>query len=115
MKMFLETTKWEGNTPNHTYILDDSKSKLFGYIKAGTKEEIILSKPMMGFNTSRRTFKLVGEYKEPETEKRTWKVTGSRGDTYTVTEEENGLVCTCPGFIYRGKCKHEQQIQKEIT
>jgi hypothetical protein len=34
-------------------------------------------------------------------------VQGSGGKTYTVTHKVDGRsTCTCPGFIYRKKCKH---------
>jgi len=36
------------------------------------------------------------------------KVAGSRGNTYTVRRNKgnNELTCSCPGFKWRGKCKH---------
>lgn len=38
---------------------------------------------------------------------RTFFVKGSKGDTYTVTvTNKHQRSCTCPGFKYRGKCKH---------
>lgn len=37
---------------------------------------------------------------------KTWIVSGSKGNTYTVTESNGVKSCTCPGFVYRGNCKH---------
>ena len=36
------------------------------------------------------------------------KVEGSKGSIYTVRKETTTgeVTCTCPGFKYRGKCKH---------
>ena len=36
------------------------------------------------------------------------KVEGSKGNTYTVSRNKTTgkLNCTCPGFKYRGNCKH---------
>lgn len=40
---------------------------------------------------------------------RTWKVPGSKGAVYTVTEERGQRRCSCPGFTFRKTCKHVQQ------
>ena len=50
-----EITKWEDNTPNHTYIFDE-KNRNVGYIKTGTKEEIFYKKPSTLFSKARRKF-----------------------------------------------------------
>lgn len=53
-KILQETTEWEDNIPNHTYIVKDNK--MLGYIKAGTDEVIEFAKPLM-FDKRKRTFK----------------------------------------------------------
>ena len=35
-----------------------------------------------------------------------WKVTGSKGDIYLVKRTNGHYTCQCPGFQYRGKCRH---------
>ena len=58
MKYLKEITDWsESKTtvPNHTYIEDDN-GHLVGFIKTGTKEEIIFKKPLKQFSKSRRKF-----------------------------------------------------------
>jgi len=57
-----EITEWEDNTPNHTYILSDDKSKMYGYVKFGTKEGKKFSKPM-SFDSRGRKFKLLKKVK----------------------------------------------------
>lgn len=38
-------------------------------------------------------------------------VVGSKGDKYTLTVFPDGEVrCTCPGFTYRGKCRHASEV-----
>jgi hypothetical protein len=37
---------------------------------------------------------------------RTWLVKGSKGNTYTVTEDNGRRSCTCIGFEFRRQCKH---------
>lgn len=55
MKYLKEITEWDNNIPNHTYILND-KNELVGYIKTGTKDEIIFKTPMKQFTRTRRKF-----------------------------------------------------------
>lgn len=38
-------------------------------------------------------------------------VKGSKGDVYTVTKFGNKYSCTCPGFTFRGKCRHLEQLK----
>lgn len=47
-----------GFYPNHVYVLSDSKSKVYAYIKAGTKEVIKFKKPL-NFSTSYRKFRTI--------------------------------------------------------
>jgi hypothetical protein len=45
----------------------------------------------------------------------TWKVSNSKGtDTYDVTLEDKGFTCDCPGFTFRGKCKHSESVLTKI-
>jgi hypothetical protein len=58
MKYLKEITDWkeiEFKVPNHTYMVND-EGHLAGYIKTGTKKEIIFSKPLKNFSKSRRRF-----------------------------------------------------------
>lgn len=64
MKFFKETTSdWATPTPNHTYLLTTDKSKLYGYLKAGTEEVTVFNKPI-NFDPRRRTFCEVKELGE---------------------------------------------------
>lgn len=54
-----ETTEWEGDTPNHVYIVENMDSfKAIGYIPQGQSLPIYFSVPMM-FDKRNRTFKKV--------------------------------------------------------
>jgi len=55
VKHLKEITEWDNDIPNHTYIVNDA-GHLVGYIKTGTKEEIIFKSPMKQFSKSRRKF-----------------------------------------------------------
>jgi hypothetical protein len=115
MKTLLETTEWaDGNNINHVYFMDDSKSKMFAYVKFGAGNPIRFKNPIR-IDTRGRKFKEVAntwnfDIKE-EPEGRVWVVKGSKGDEYKVTEVNGNLSCTCSGFKFRDDCKHVKNIQ----
>jgi len=57
--------------------------------------------PMKNFSKSYRKFKLIKEYEE-EFDSSVITVKGSNGNTYTIQDG----VCSCPGYTFRGSCKH---------
>lgn len=57
-----ETTVWKESCPNHIYVLSDDKSKMYGYVKAGTLEHKTFSKAL-GFDARGRTFQLLKKIK----------------------------------------------------
>lgn len=118
MKFYQEITEWDTFTPNHIYLLDDSKSKMFAYVKAGTKSVFTFKVPIpistrgRKFKEVKNTFKYNLTDDAPDTEK--WTVTGSKGDKYTVRRIDGVLQCTCTGYKYHGKCKHAKQIEDKL-
>lgn len=102
-----ETTVWkDGNTANHTYLLDGDK--MVAYIRKGTTEPFYFKSPIKGFSRSYRKFvELKGAddpFKAQTIKSELIKVEGSKGNTYFVDPEAK--TCTCPGFTFRGSCKH---------
>ena len=112
MKTLLETTQWPGSTPNHVYFVSDSRDRMFGYVPQATGVPVRFSTPIR-FGTRGRQFQAVPNTwnftvdQAPST--RSWRVAGSRGDAYTVTEDKGVLTCSCPGFRFRGQCRHAQE------
>lgn len=112
MKFYRETTVWDSATPNHIYLLSTDKSKMFGYIKRGTDSAVTFKKPYR-FDVRGRKFVEVtelGEIDLDEVKTETWEFAGSKGDSYTVQRSDGVLRCTCPGFTYRGDCKHIKMV-----
>ena len=108
MKFLQEVTEWD--VPNHIYVLNDSKDKMYGYVKRGTNVVETVNKPYR-FSTSGRKFKEVPNiygYVKPEElpEGFVKIVLGSKGEKYTITELDGVTQCSCPGFKFRGQCKH---------
>lgn len=109
-----ETTVWSGNFPNHKYILSDDMRWAYGYVRAGEKYPTLFNKPM-SMDWRGRTYKVVKRTKDVRTDNRQWKVAGSKGDTYLVTETNGEYKCTCPAALYRNtECKHIQKIKQEV-
>jgi len=45
----------------------------------------------------------------------TWQEPNSKGTgTYAITLEPRGFTCDCPGFTFRGRCKHTQSVNNRI-
>jgi hypothetical protein len=99
MEALVETTG--DQFPAHTYLLDGTN--LVAYVKVNTQEPIYFKNPIKGFDKRGRKF-APGNINLFTVKKDTHAhtVIGSKGQTYTVTEDS----CTCPGFTYRGTCKH---------
>lgn len=49
----------------------------------------------------------------PAATNRSWVVEGSKGNSYTVTEERGHWNCTCSGFQFKKQCKHVADKQRE--
>lgn len=112
-----EVTVWtDGTTANHTYLLDGDN--MVAYIKKGSPDPFYFKRPIKGFSRSGRKFEelktnpfkdwaklLKAHIEVEETPAYIKKVAGSKpGVVYEVNTEEH--TCTCPGFQFRGKCKH---------
>ena len=99
MEALIETTG--GAFHAHTYLLDGTN--LVAYVKHNETEPFYFRNPIKGFDKRGRKFvpgnKNLFTIKK-ESNART--VIGSSGQTYTVTEHS----CSCPGYTYRGTCKH---------
>ena len=99
MEALVETTGTD--FPAHTYLLDGNN--LVAYVKVNTNKPFYFKNPVKGFDRRGRKF-VKGNINLFTVKNNTYErtVQGSKGQTYTVTEDS----CTCPGFTFRGACKH---------
>jgi hypothetical protein len=107
-----EITEWkDGSTSNHTYLLDGDK--MVAYIRKGTTEPFYFKSPIKGFSRSYRKFVELKGAEDPfnavEVKSELIEVKGSKGNTYFVDPESH--TCTCPGFTFRGACKHIEELK----
>lgn len=121
MKAFQEITEWDTDfaMPNHVYFLSDSKDKMYAYVnKAGVVETV---RTPYKFSASGRRFKEVPNTwnfrleEEPEVVAgKQYRVPGSKGAIYTVTNDSGSWTCTCPASKWqRGDCKHVVKLKSE--
>jgi|688.fasta_scaffold2311503_1 hypothetical protein len=114
MEAVRETTVWTGvdyRQPNHDYLLDGDRVVAYrpwgtgeiirgsGKLKIdrrGRKFEKLEPNPFHAFSHAKREEPVVLEVK------------GSKGNSYFVNKEEK--TCTCPGFTFRGACKHVAEL-----
>jgi len=115
MKFFQETTAWDVPTPNHIYLLNDSKEKMYAYIKVGTKSVFKFKKPIRIDTRGRKFVEVPNTFDyvidEDPVQGQRWEVKGSKGDTYIVEKIDNVLKCSCSGFKFRGDCKHAKAFE----
>lgn len=109
MEAIREVTVWEGveRQPNHTYLMDGVKA--VAYIKWDESEPYYFKTPMRIDKRGRKfvpaDIKLFGNRKLSSS---VVKVTGSKGKVYSVDTDTK--TCTCPGFTFRGNCKHLEMV-----
>ena len=122
MKYFQEVTVWnDSNIPNHIYYLKDDKSRMVGYIRAGTKKLFKFKNPIAIDIRGRKFVELKDRKGESDTvyfakvveEKpvNAIEVKGSNGKVYNLVKQPNGKYsCSCPGYMFRHKCKHADEL-----
>jgi hypothetical protein len=115
MQAYKETTVWDdGNTAiNHTYLLNGDQ--MVAYIRVGTTVPFYFKNPIR-ISKSGRKFEVV----EPnpfdnipsvvvqQELSNTREIDGSKGAKYIV--DLDAKTCTCPGYTYRGTCKHTKEL-----
>lgn len=118
MKWFAETTNYGDNIANGIYLLNDSKDKMFAFRSPATNTVKVFNKAIR-IDLRGRKFVINAEQfavdvAAPVPQGRSWTVKGSKGDEYKITELDGMLACTCSGFRFRGKCRHEESIRQAV-
>lgn len=103
MKIVQETTRWADSTANNLYLVTDNMEYIIAYVPEGQRESRRFSKPIR-WDSRGRTFKILREIAENDAN--TVIVEGSKGQKYTLTRANGTWACTCPGYAYRGNCRH---------
>lgn len=110
MQAYQETTVWaDGSLCNHTYLLDGDN--MWAYIPVGGVAPRYFSKPIRISRSGRKFAQLkVSPFRHPDLvqEPTVRTVVGSNGTTYSVDVAAG--TCTCPGYTFRGQCKHTKEL-----
>jgi hypothetical protein len=110
MEALKEVTVWEVEyrQPNHTYLMDGDKAVAYIRWHEGAPEYF---KTPQKLDKRYRKFEKadIGLFEVKETTSDVFiEVKGSKGNTYLVHKEQG--TCTCPGFTFRGTCKHTKEL-----
>jgi len=105
MEALMETTG--GQFHPHTYLLDGTT--LVAYIKAGETEPFYFKSGIKHFDKRGRKF-VAADKKlfKARGNSNLLEIKGSKGNSYWV--DQDAKTCTCPGFTFRGACKHTAEI-----
>lgn len=96
-----EVTDWgDKNIANGIYHVNGA-GQLVQY------NDKVFKNPIKQFSKSRRKFTKIGE-REEELANHITEVQGSKGNVYHVDTIK--MTCTCPGYTFRGNCKHVKQV-----
>ena len=111
MEALKEVTVWEVEyrQPNHTYLMDGDKAVAYIRWHEGAPEYF---KTPQKLDKRYRKFEKVepnpfGDYHNLQPALTYKEVRGSKGEIYKVDLEAG--TCTCPGFTFRGTCKHTKE------
>lgn len=108
MEAVREITEWsESSAINHTYLLDGVK--MVAYIPFGKGKPFYFKNPIT-IDKRGRKFEVLKKnpFKEAKQDPTLVEVKGSKGNSYWVDPEAR--TCTCPGFTFRGACKHISEL-----
>ena len=95
IEILQEVTDWgEQNIANGIYHVNGAGQLV-------QHNDTVFKNPMKQFSKSRRKFKKIGE-REEALAPGAVTVQGSNGKVYTIQDGK----CSCPGFKFRGNCKH---------
>ena len=95
-----EVTDWGSQDVQNGIYHVSGAGSLVAYQAPGG-ELIRFEHPMKNFSKTRRKFKKLEQYSE-EVSADVKVIKGSNGKEYFVSDGK----CTCPGFTFRGTCKH---------
>lgn len=110
MEALREVTEWKDvkRQPNHTYLMDGDKA--VAYIKWNEGAPEYFKNPLRLDKRGRKFVKADAGLFKVKVKSQLIEVKGSKGNSYYV--DPDAKTCTCPGFTFRGACKHIAEVLK---
>jgi hypothetical protein len=106
MKALIEKTVYKDFVaPDHVYYVEGNK--LYAY-KVNNKPIHVCSTPLQFSRSGRKFDEVINDFVLEDPSANVIKVKGNSGNTYEVDADDKS--CSCPGFQFRGKCKHLLQV-----
>lgn len=106
IEILQEITDWGDLKVNNGVYHINGSGSLVAYQVNQDAEVQVLKTPSKQFSKSRRKFTKIGERAE-ELDSSAVTVQGSNGKTYIIQDGK----CSCPGYTYRGNCKHVKELE----
>ena len=100
-----EVTDWGKYSANNGIYHVNGAGQLVAYKPSADAELKTFINPLKQFSKSRRKFVKLGQVDEQLADD-VIVVQGSNGNTYTIQDGK----CSCPGYTYRGDCKHVKSL-----
>ena len=107
IEILLETTDWGKYKVNNGIYHVNGAGQLVAYQPNSETALKQYTNPLKQFSKSRRKFKKIGAYPEVHNDPAIVIVKGSKGNEYQVDTDKS--TCSCPGYTYRGNCKHVKE------
>jgi hypothetical protein len=93
-----EVTDWPYKGVYHV----NGSNELVAYQASLKAPEKVFKNPIKQFSKSHRKFETIRQYEIENNDPNVIEVIGSNGNVYTIRDGK----CSCPGYTYRGNCKH---------
>jgi hypothetical protein len=93
-----EVTDWAYKGVYHV----NGAMELVAYQPTLDAPEKVFKTPIKRFSKSYRKFETIRQYEIENDDPNVVEVIGSNGNVYIIQDGK----CSCPGFTFRGKCKH---------
>tara|TARA_R110001592_G_scaffold29047_9_gene105776 strand:- start:210 stop:533 length:324 start_codon:yes stop_codon:yes gene_type:complete len=105
IEILQEVTDWGKYKVNNGIYHINGAGQLVAYQVNDDADLHVLKSPSKGFSKSRRKFVKIGERPE-ELDNDVIVIKSSSGKTYTIKDG----TCSCPGYTFRGNCKHIKEF-----